>query len=218
MTETLPSCNLVVLLSLYSVVITKTNLPNSLARTLNPLIETVDRFGRESKAVRYWNSLVHCFLCDVCGCLVVWLSCCVVMHFVVLLCICCVILATFEKSPSYASGSNTHTSAHHSCTPHTASATHLLNESNSFCNISIVLSFLSNSAFAVLYNIPMFFLSSSFSARVAYSSCSSLDWLVWLMGAEDSSAPADDVTDVFGSWVDVVGCCVGFATVPSRSP
>lgn len=73
MTETLPLCNLVVLLSLYSVVITKTNLPNSLARTLNPLIETVDRFGRESKAVRYWNSLVHCFLCDVCGCLVVWL-------------------------------------------------------------------------------------------------------------------------------------------------
>ncbi len=81
MTETLPSCNLVVLLSLYSVVITKTNLPNSLARTLNPLIETVDRFGRESKAVRYWNSLVHCF----CVMFVVVLLrgyafCCVIMH------------------------------------------------------------------------------------------------------------------------------------------
>lgn len=50
-----------------------------------------------------------------------------------------------------------------------------LRASSSFCNSSILLSFLSSSDFAVLYKIPIFFLRASFSACSVLICCCNFD-------------------------------------------
>jgi len=84
-----------------------------------------------------------------------------------------------------------------------------LRASRSFCNSSILLSFLSSSDFAVLYRMPIFFLRSSFSASNLLICSCSLEMSGRLGSVEAGLGSKDDAVCFRG---------IGFAAAKLRSP
>ena len=84
-----------------------------------------------------------------------------------------------------------------------------LRASRSFCNSSILLSFLSSSDFAVLYRMPIFFLRAPFSASNLLICSCSLEMSGRLGSVEAGLGSKDDAVCFRG---------IGFAAAKLRSP